>query len=79
MQCLNGRFLDNVADVSFKASSDDGRERFLLAVQGLLNNKTKETSVTLSPRQVIDYKEWAVMPKMRSELNPGNMEIKNSR
>ncbi|MBK6994509.1 MAG: translocation/assembly module TamB domain-containing protein [Lewinellaceae bacterium] len=73
---LNGRFLDNVADVSFKASSDDGRERFLLELQGLLNNKTKETRISLSPRQIIDYKEWAVNAENEIRIVPGNMEIK---
>ncbi|MFN0175168.1 MAG: translocation/assembly module TamB domain-containing protein [Saprospiraceae bacterium] len=73
---LNGRFLANVANVSFKASSDDGRERFLLELQALLNQKARETRISLAPRQVIDYQEWAVNAENEIRITQGNMEIK---
>jgi len=72
---LNGRFLANVADVSFKASDDQGKERFLLALQTKINGKAKETLVTLSPRQVIDFKEWAVNEGNQIRIVPGSVEV----
>ncbi len=74
---LHGRFLANVADVSFKASSDDGRERFLLVLQAFLDNNKKETLVKLVPRQVIDFKEWAVNSENQVKITAGVVEIKN--
>ncbi|MCC6281879.1 MAG: translocation/assembly module TamB domain-containing protein, partial [Saprospiraceae bacterium] len=74
---LNGQFLDHVADVSFKARSDDGRDRFLLTLQALLNNTSKETLVKLAPRQVIDYKEWTVNAANQLRIASGGVEIRN--
>jgi hypothetical protein len=72
---LNGRFQANVADVSFKASDDAGRERFLLELEAILNKKTKETRVTLSPRQVIDFKTWTVDADNRISITPGGIAV----
>ena len=74
---LNGRFFANVATMSFKASSDDGRERFLLEVQALLNNTTKVTLVSLAPRQVIDYHEWGVDPKNEIRISVAGVAIQH--
>lgn len=73
---LNGRFQANVADVSFKASNDAGRERFLLGLQALLNGKTKETLVKWSPRQVLDYKEWTVDADNQIRIAPNGVEVR---
>ncbi len=72
---LNGRFLANVADVSFKAAGEDGRERFLFELQGNMNNATKETRVALMPRQIIDYHEWAVDAQNEIRITPGSVAI----
>lgn len=74
---LNGRFFANVATMSFKASSDDGRERFLLDAQALLNNTTKVTLVSLAPRQVIDYKEWAVDPENEIRISSESVAVQH--
>ena len=74
---LNGRFLDNVANASFKATDDVGKERFLLELQALLNNKTKVALVSLSPRQIIDYKEWTVDNKNQISLAKERVEVRN--
>lgn len=74
---LNGRFFANVARMSFKASSDDGRERFLLDAQALLNNTTKVTLVSLAPRQVIDYKEWAVDPANEIRISSKGVAVQH--
>ena len=73
---LNGRFQANIANVSFKAVNDQGQERFLFELQALLNGKTKETLITLSPRQVIDYKEWTVDPQNQVRITPGSVEVR---
>jgi hypothetical protein len=74
---LNGRFLANIADVSFKASNDEGRERFLLVSQAKLNHETQEALITLAPRQVVDYKEWAVNPENQIRIAPGGVTVRN--
>ena len=71
---LNGQFRDNVANVSFQASNDEGRERFLLAARAAL--KGQETTVTLNPRQIIDFKEWAVDPENRIRVATGGVEVR---
>ena len=72
---FNGRFLANVADVSFKASSDDGRERFMMAVQALLNKQTKETLVRFAPNQILDYQAWTIDPENEILINPRGVQI----
>ncbi len=74
---FDGRFLKNVADVSFKASDEAGRERFMLAAQGLLNNQTKTSLVRLAPRQIIDFKEWSVNAENEVKIAPGGIEIRD--
>ncbi|MDO8366002.1 MAG: translocation/assembly module TamB domain-containing protein [Saprospiraceae bacterium] len=74
---LNGRFLANNTEVSFKARGTDGHDRFLLGVQALLNRKTKETRISLSPRQVIDYNEWTVDADNEIRVASGGMDIQN--
>ena len=74
---LNGRFLANTADVSFKADSDDGRERFLLTLQALLNKNPKETLIKCSPRQVIDFKEWTVDAENQIRITPAGVDIRH--
>jgi len=72
---LNGRFLGNIADVSFKASDDKGLERFLLALKAKMTGKTKETLVTLSPSQIIDFKTWAVDAENEIRIKPTGVEV----
>jgi len=74
---LNGRFLANIANVSFKASDDKGLERFLLSAQATMNNKTKETVVTLSPSQIIDFKAWSVDAENEIRIKPAGVEVHN--
>jgi len=74
---LDGRFLANVGDLSFTARSKDGRDRFMLALQALLNQQTKETRITLSPRQVIDFKEWTVNANNQIRIAPGGVDIRD--
>ncbi|MEO6038228.1 MAG: hypothetical protein ABIQ93_07445, partial [Saprospiraceae bacterium] len=73
---LNGRFLDNTADVSFKASNKEGRERFVLAARAALNGAKKETLMTLNSRQIIDFKEWSVNPENKIRITPAGVEIR---
>lgn len=72
---LNGRFLSNIADVSFKASDDKGLERFLLALKATINNETKETRIALLPSQVIDFKTWAVDADNEILIKPTGVEV----
>jgi hypothetical protein len=74
---LNGHFFANIGTVSFKASSDDGRDRFLLGLQAILSNSTRETRVTLEPHQVIDFKEWAVDPENEIRIALGGVTIQH--
>ncbi|MBC7775533.1 MAG: translocation/assembly module TamB domain-containing protein, partial [Phycisphaerae bacterium] len=74
---LNGQFRANVAAVSFKADDDQGVERFLLDLKAKINGKTKETVVNLSPRQVIDFKEWTVKADNQIRITPQGIEVKN--
>ena len=73
---LNGRFRANVANVAFKASNDEGRDRFLLALRAVINGTNKETLVTLDPRQIIDFKEWSVDPANRIKVAKSGVEIR---
>ncbi len=73
---LNGRFLDNIANVSFKASDDEGKERFMLALQATIDNRKKETIVMFFPRQIIDFKEWTVDTDNQIFINSGGVEVK---
>ncbi len=72
---LNGQFLANVADVSFKASDKDGRERFMLAAKALLDSKAKETRVSLAPNQIIDYRAWTVDAENEIRIVPDGINI----
>lgn len=74
---LNGRFLDNIANVSFKASNDEGKERFMLALRATIDNTKKETIVLFAPRQVIDFKEWTVDSDNQILVNPAGVEVKD--
>lgn len=72
---LNGQFQANVANVSFKANSNDGRERFLLAIQAMLQKNPKETVISLAPRQIIDFKEWAIEPDNKIYITPAGTAV----
>ena len=72
---LNGAFEANKATVSFKATNHEGRERFLLAAEATINNSSRETIVHLSPRQLIDFKEWVVDTKNEIKINPDGIAV----
>lgn len=74
---LHGQFVANRAEVSFKASDDAGKERFLFALQAMIDGAKKETVVTFSPSQVIDYKEWAVDAGNQIRIVPAGVEVKD--
>ncbi len=73
---VNGRFLENKADLSFKASNNEGRDRFVIAARADLNGAKKETLITLNTKQIIDYKEWSVDPGNTIRMTPGGVEIR---
>ncbi|MEO6760218.1 MAG: translocation/assembly module TamB domain-containing protein, partial [Saprospiraceae bacterium] len=73
---LNGRFLANMADVSFKASNTEGKDRFLIAAQAALNGANKTTLVHFNERQLIDYKDWQVNPENKISITPAGVEIR---
>lgn len=76
---FHGQFLDNKAQVSFKASDDAGKDRFMFALQALIDGPKKETIVTFSPNQIIDYKEWTVDAGNRIRIVPAGVEVKDFR
>ncbi len=74
---LNGQFVANKADVSFKATNDEGRDRFLFALEASIDGPKKETLVKFAPRQIIDFKEWAVDAENRIRVVPAGVEIQH--
>ena len=72
---LNGAFVANKATVSFKATDHDKRERFLLATEATINNRTRETIVKLSPHQLIDFKAWEVDAGNEIKINPKGIAV----
>ena len=72
---LNGAFVANKATVSFKATDHDKRERFLLATEATINNRTRETIVKLAPRQLIDFKAWEVDAENEIKINPKGITV----
>ena len=74
---LNGRFVANTGTVSFKASNDEGRERFLVALEASMNNDTKETIFKFNPRQLIDFKEWTVNSDNQVRFTPTGIQVEN--
>ncbi|MBK8558007.1 MAG: translocation/assembly module TamB domain-containing protein [Lewinellaceae bacterium] len=72
---LNGAFVANKATASFKATNNEGRERFLLAAEATINNSTLETIVKLSPRQLIDFKEWVVDAENEIKIKPNGIAV----
>ena len=72
---LQGQFVANRAQVSFKAFDNKSQERFLIALQAMIDGQKKETIVTFSPRQVIDYKEWTVDAGNKIRIVPAGVEI----
>ncbi len=77
---LDGRFFKNEADISFQANDEQGRERFRLGLQAIFNNQSlnqpiKQSSIKLTPLQVIDFKEWAVNPGNEINISAKGIEI----
>ena len=72
---LNGAFVANKATVSFKATNNEGQERFLLAAAATINSNTKATIVKLSPRQLIDFKEWTIDAENEIKITPGGTTV----
>ncbi|MBL7783885.1 MAG: translocation/assembly module TamB domain-containing protein, partial [Saprospiraceae bacterium] len=72
---LKGQFIANTARVTFNARDEEGRERFVLALQAAIGGSKKETTVTFAPRQIIDFKEWNVDAYNRIRIMPGGVEI----
>lgn len=73
---LNGQFQANIADISFNALNEGGRERFLLAARGLFNKEKEETLISLSPRLIIDQHEWTINDKNQLQITPAGVTVR---
>ena len=72
---LNGAFVANKATVSFKATNNEGLERFWLAAEATINNSNRETIVKLSPHQLIDFKAWEVDAENEIKITPNGIAL----